>query len=375
MRIVQIWPELEPGDRGKAALDFIQELARQDAKPIVISAGGALVARLELHDVQHIPLPLNKKPFWAMALVRRLRSVLQNLNADVVHVHGRLTAQVVWRAWDGMDVNTRPSLVTHVDGYYSPSRRDVGLVSGPCVIASSDGIASHLKAHLGEKLVNPTHIVHWGISSREFDRSKPVSGQWHLRFLNSYPQLEGKNWWLYSGPLSEKGELKVFLHALARAVTSREDLLGLVVGASKGGDLHHIRKLEQLAQELGLEGKVLFLGERKDLRELYASSQLTFSLASPGEPSGQSAMQALAMGCSVVAYKDTCAGEVLEGCFPKGVVERGDSQALCDVGLALMEQQDKVELNGFFHEEIVKKTINIYRDLVGSSIRAEADYV
>ncbi|WP_444921675.1 glycosyltransferase [Microbulbifer sp. CnH-101-G] len=367
MKIVQVWPELEPGEVGKVALEFIQELARQGVKPVVISTGGALVNRLELHDIQHIQLSLNKKPFLSVAFARRLRNVLQSLNADVIHVHGRLTAQLVWRAWRGMDVGARPSLITHVDQYFSPGRRDAGLISGQSVIASSTGIANHLQQHFGEKLADPAHVVHWGINSREFDRSKPVSSQWHLRFLNSYPQLEGKNWWLYSGSLSEKGELRTFLQALAQAKESRDDLLGLVVGVPQGGDLRYVRKLEQLAEELGLEGCVLFLGERKDLRELYASSQLAFCLSDSGEPNGKNAMQALAMGCAVVAYKDTCAGEVLAHCFAQGVVERGSPQALCDVGLTLMVQRDKAELHGFFHEDIVKKTVNIYRNLSATS--------
>ncbi|GAB2900127.1 glycosyltransferase family 4 protein [Microbulbifer echini] len=372
MRIVQVWPELEPGDTGKAALEFIQELTRQGVKPVVISAGGALVARLELHGIQHTQLPLNKRPILAIAMVRRLRNALQGLNADVIHVHGRLAAQLVWRAWRGMEESARPSLVTHVDQYYLPNRRDAGLTGGHSVIVSSQGIADHLREHYGEKLAEPVAVVHQGISSREFDRSKPIPSQWHLRLLNSYPQLEGKNWWLYSGSLSEEGELDVFLQALAHAVNRSENLFGLVVGALREDDLRYVRKLEQQARELGLEGRVLFLGDRKDLRELYASSQLTFCLDGAKEPSGKSAIQALAMGCPVLAYRDSCAGEILARCFPEGMVERESPSTLSEVGLALMARGAKAELYGFFYEDAVKQTVSFYRSLRDFSLMGEA---
>ncbi|BBM04218.1 glycosyltransferase [Microbulbifer sp. GL-2] len=367
MRIVQVWPELEPGDTGKAALDFVQELSRQGCEPIVISAGGALVARLELHGIKHIQLPVNKKPFLTTRLVRRLAKTIAGLQADIVHVQGRLAALLVWRAWRSMDETSRPGLVTHADCIQPPSRRDMGLISGERVIAASSGVAGQLQEHYGEKLAAPACVIPRGISAKEFDSSKPVSGQWHLRLLNSYPQLEGKNWWLFSGDLSLDGELGAFLKGLAHAADRREDIFGLVVGEQQEGDLRNVRELELQVQELGLEGRVLFLGARRDMRELYASSQLLFSLARPLDSCGKNAMAALAMGCPVVAYKDTCAGDVLTHCFSQGVIERGGADALSEVGLALTDRPLKAGLHSFFHEDLVKQTINLYRELRDAS--------
>ncbi|MFA0810787.1 glycosyltransferase [Microbulbifer epialgicus] len=360
MRIVQVWSALESGGAGKATLDFIQELVQQGHKPVVISAGGALVARLKLHGIEHIQLPLHKKPVWSQGLVRRLRSALEELQADVIHVHGRLPALLVWRAWRKMPKEARPRLVTQVDHCYPPSRGNAALVAGDSVIASSQCVADYLNERYG---VQQVRVIHRGVSHREFDRSKPVSGQWQLRLLNDYPQLEGKNWWLYTGALSPEGELEVFLRSLSKAILSREDIQGLVVGTPQEDDLRSLRKLEQLAQRLGLDGKVLFLGARQDMRELYASSQLFFSLAGPRDPCGKNAMAALAMGCPVIAYKDSCAGEVVKHCFPQGLIERGNLEALADVALGLMNKASKVELHSFFHTDIVRKTLNLYWEL------------
>ncbi|WP_444946414.1 glycosyltransferase [Microbulbifer sp. VTAC004] len=364
MRIVQVWPELEPGDAGKAALDFIQALSQQGHEPVVISAGGALVARLKLHGIQHIQLPLNKKPLWSQPLVRRLTNILAGLQADIIHVHGRLAALLTSRAWRRMDDVNRPGLVTHVDSNRAPSRRDAGVIAGERVIATSLGVANQLQAHYGKKMVSPASVIPWGVSAKEFDRSKPISGQWHLRLLNNYPQLEGKNWWLYSGDLSLEGELGFFLQGLAYSVRGREDIMGLVIGKQQKDDLRYIRKLELYAQELGLEGRVLFLGARQDMRELYASSQVLVSLARPYEPCGRNAMAALAMGCPVIAYKDTCAGEVLAHCFPEGIVERKNVEALSEAALALTDRLVKIEFHSFYNEDLVKQTVNLYHELL-----------
>lgn len=363
MRIVQILPELDSGELARGTLDFACELVRLGHEATVISNGGELVPRLTLRGARHIQMPLHKKSLWPLRVVGRLRRLLAELEADVVHVRAPVPARITWLAWRGMPENGRPRLVTGVHGFHRKSFHGAALASGERVIAVSQCVADSLQALYGKKLQRPPQVIHRGVNTREFDRSAPVSGHWQLRLLNDYPQLEGVHWLLMPGRLaSEKGQ-EVFLQMLAAVVRQREDVFGLVVGAPDAGEEKYARKLEKMALDLGLSGNVLFLGERRDMRELYASSRICYSLSERPEPYDRTAAEALAMNCPVIAYRDGAPAEVLQRCFPQGLVERGDLNALVETSLQILDRPQPIQFSGFSLEDTTAQTLAVYEDL------------
>ncbi|MCX2780021.1 glycosyltransferase [Microbulbifer thermotolerans] len=363
MRIVQLLPELDSGDLARTTLDFASELLRLGHEAIVISNGGELVPRLTLRGGRHIRMPLQGNPLWSLRLVRRLRRTLAELEVDVVHARGAVPAWIAWRAWRGMPADKRPRLVTGAHDFYRKSFYGAALAAGERVTAVSRCVADSLQLHFSGKLNQPPRVVHYGVNTREFDRDAPVSGQWQLRLLNQYPQLEGRHWLLMPARLEPGQGLIPFLRMLA-AVVSQRDVFGLIVGDSCAGGEKYSRKLEQMAVELGLADRVLFLGPRRDMRELYASSQVCYSLAEQPEPYGRVAAEALAMNCPVVAYADCGSAEVLQRCFPQGLVERGNPDALVETTLRILDQPQMVRFSDFTHEDTAAQTLALYRELL-----------
>ncbi|SDZ86607.1 glycosyltransferase [Microbulbifer marinus] len=364
MKIVQVLPVLEADVTGKAALDFAHELVRLGHESIVISGGGELVARLTLRGSQHIEMPLHKNSLWSLRLAGRMRRLLQELQADVVHVGSYMPAWITLRAWRGMPEEQRPRLVTAAHTFYRRNFYNGILASGERVIATSRRVADQLQERCGHKLRTPPHVVYRGVNTREFDRGAPISGHWQNRLLNDYPQLEGKNWLLMPAPLSPENGQTIFLQLLAALARQREDVFGLVVGAAGQGGEKFARRLEQQAFDLGLSDKVLFLGERRDMRELYASSQITYQLAKSSDSCGMTAAEALAMNCPVISFVDGDAVEMLQQCFPQGLVERGSLDALVEASLQVLERPQKISFSGFSHEDTAAKTLAVYRDLL-----------
>lgn len=367
MRIVQILPELsgdaENAGEYKSALDFAHELVRRGHESIVVSAGGELVPRLTLRGSQHIQLPVHRKPFWSGPLVRRLVRLLQELQPDVVHLRARVPAQLGWKAWRRLPEQGRPRLVTAVHGVRQGDFYSGMLGAGDEVIASSRYIADHLQSQFGKKLQRPPQVIHRGVNTREFDRSAPISGHWQLRLLNDYPQLEGRHWLLMPGSLTPDHGQETFLQVLAALARQRGDVFGLIVGGAGPGEEKFARKLEQRALDLGLSDKVLFLGERRDMRELYASAQITYHLAEREQPCGYAVSEALAMDCPVITYRDGGPAEVLQQCFPQGLVERGSIEALVDASLQVLERRQPIDFTGFSLEETTAQTLAVYEEL------------
>ncbi|WP_323844668.1 glycosyltransferase [Microbulbifer magnicolonia] len=366
MRIVQILSDLESGVAAKAALDFAHELVRLGHESIVISSGGELVSRLTLRGSRHIQMPLHKESLWSLRHVGRLRRLLAELQADVVHVSSRMPARITLRAWRGMPEDRRPRLVTAVDGIHSRSIFNAAMASGERVVATSQRVADCLQENLRKELRVPPRVIYRGVNTREFDRDAPISGQWQLRLLNSYPQLEGKHWLLIPASLSPENGQHTFLQILAAVARRQEDVFGLVVGSAEPGREKYARALERQALELGLSDKVLFLGERRDMRELYASAQITYHLSGRADTCGMIATEALAMNCPVIAYGDGGSAEILQRCFPQGLVERDNLDALVETSLKLLECPQTIHFSGFSHEDTAAQTLALYRELCGS---------
>lgn len=366
MRIVQILPDMNDGELARGTLEFAQELVRLGHESIVISNGGELVSRLTLRGSRHIRLPVHRKSLWSFRLVGRLRRILLELRADVIQVRAPMPAWVARFAWKGMPEKERPRLVTAVHGLHSRGVYSGIMASGERVIAVSQWVADYLQENFGKKLSAPPQVIHRGVNTREFDRGAPVSGQWQLRLLNSYPQLEGNNWLLMPAPLAPGNGQRTFLQMLAAIARERDDVFGLVVGSDRGAE-KYARGLERLALDLGLDDKVLFLGERRDMRELYASSRITYQLAEKPKPFCRIVAEALAMHCPAVTYRDGGPAEVLARCFPQGLVERGSVEALAEASLEILERPQPVDFTGFSLEDTAVQTLALYDELCQSA--------
>ena len=118
MKIIQILPELHAGGVERGTLELAAFLVAEGHEAIVISNGGRLVAELEQSGARHITLPVHRKSLASLWQVRRLRRILTEEGADILHLRSRVPGWLAWLAWRGMNPRTRPRLVSTVHGFY-----------------------------------------------------------------------------------------------------------------------------------------------------------------------------------------------------------------------------------------------------------------
>ena len=199
MRIVQLVPSLEAGELAQETLEFAQELARQGQDSVVISSGGTLVSRLTLHNCRHFELPVNQAKLLNARLHRKLRKLLETLQADILLCRGPVCAWHGARILKQLGPHQRPRLVTSIDqwpsfGLLRGRRVNPALAQGELVLAASDTLGKQLSQRYvasfgaaqdtastrkgtGEKL----RTLYRGVNTRELDKNAPVSGHWHHR--------------------------------------------------------------------------------------------------------------------------------------------------------------------------------------------------
>ncbi|WP_237065460.1 glycosyltransferase [Microbulbifer guangxiensis] len=345
---------------GRATLDLGQELVRLGHESIVVSSGGELTDRLVLRGSRHLEMPLHRRSLWSLRLVRPLRKLLRELEVDVVHARAPLPAWLLWLAIRGLPEERRPRFITSVHRLYGRGLFNSIMAVGQQVTAVSAFAAEKLRQEFSRKLACKPEVVPAGVNTREFDRTAPVSGYWHQRLLNDFPQLEGRNWLLMPAALAPGHGHREFLQLLSALSLQRDDVFGLIVGEVPPGSAKFARNLERLALDLGLSDKVLFMGPRRDMRELYASARITYRLEETPPAYDRVAVEALAMGCPVIAYRSGGQTELLQQCFPQGLVDAGDTDALLKASSEILQRPEPVTSTGLGIEDMSQRVLALY---------------
>ena len=328
LTVVQLLPALESGGVERGTLEVAGEIVRRGYRSVVISAGGRLVGPLESAGSRHITWNIGRKSPLTLRHVAPLRRLLRELDADVLHPRSRVPAWVAWLAWRGMDVATRPRLLTTVHGLYSPGLNSSVMTRGQRVIAISRTVERYIHRHFPKCPPERIHVIPRGVAPEAFPTGlKPTPAwwdAWHARF----PETRGKRLLALAGRITRLKGHSDFIRMLAHLQPGRPEVHGLIVGAEDPRRLAYARELRQLASSLGLTG-LSFTGERADMPEVLAACDIVYALsADPPEAFGRTALEALALGRPVIGYDAGGTGEVLGELLPQGLVKPGDLAAL-----------------------------------------------
>ncbi|MBE3589560.1 MAG: glycosyltransferase [Firmicutes bacterium] len=156
---------LDLGGAETHVVTLAEGLLRHGWTPVVVSAGGRLVARLEAAGIRHLRAPLaSRSPLDVLRALGRVRRALREEAPDVLHAHARIPAWVSETARRGLGL----PLVTTYHGVYQAGwfwRR----VSrwGDVTIA----VSAEVKEHLVERLGAPeerVRVIPNGVDTEHF---------------------------------------------------------------------------------------------------------------------------------------------------------------------------------------------------------------
>jgi glycosyltransferase involved in cell wall biosynthesis len=330
MRVLQVLPALESGGVEQGTLEIADHLIRHGHQSLVLSAGGRMVADLERGGSEHLAWPIGRKSPWTLRLIPRLRRLLLARRIDIVHVRSRMPAWVVHLAWRGLPPDQRPHRVSTFHGFYSVGRYSAIMTRGERVIAVSESIRDHILRHYPRVDPERITVIYRGIDPQRYPPRYRPAGDWLAEWRRDFPQLDGR--WVLTLPgritrLKGHHDLLALIAGLRQAGIPAH---GLIVG---GADRRKQRYLDELHAEIGRQGlgeDISFTGQRSDLREILAVSDVVLSLSAQPESFGRTTLEALAMGRPVLGYDHGGVGEQLARLYPDGRVPVGDRRALVE---------------------------------------------
>lgn len=297
--ILQVLPRLQSGGVERGTIEITEAIRAEGWKPIVASAGGALIPHVTHAGGEHVTLPLDRKnPLIMRANALRLYQLIKQKNVSLVHARSRAPA---WSAYYAAKWAKIPFVTTFhgVYGHVGFMKRHYNsvMVKGDRVIAVSKFVMDHI---IDCYKVDPTKVrlIPRGVDFTIFDEKRAIPERiaqltkaWHLPDDDT-PVI------FCPGRLSRIKGQHVFIEALAQMKDDR--FIAVIVGTDDGHEEYRM-ELEKQIIDSGLEGKVRIDGPTNAMNEAYLLSSIVVVPSTKPESFGRTAVEAQAMGRCVVA--------------------------------------------------------------------------
>lgn len=362
---MQLLPALNSGGVERGTLDMAGALVRAGHESVVVSSGGRMVEQLEREGSRHIALPVHRKSLSSLLQVRPLRRLIEAERPDILHVRSRVPAWLTYLAWKKLDPDTRPRLVSTAHGLYSINRYSAIMASAERVIAISGCVRDYLTDNYAQYLKEPPQVIYRGVNTAEFPADLQLPAQWQEEIESEFPQLRGRRLLLMPGRLTRWKGHADFIHLVARLGRERQDVHGVIVGGAEANKQHYETELRQLADELDIGDRLTFAGRRSDMRYWYKRASIVYNLSTRPEPFGRTVIEAAAIGTPIVGYDIGGPAESLRACFPRGLIDNGDREALYRKTLELLDGDAHSALDpAFTLDTQARRTIELYQSLL-----------
>jgi glycosyltransferase involved in cell wall biosynthesis len=361
LTIVQVLPALASGGVERGTLEVGRYLVEHGHRSIVISAGGRLVEQLQREGSEHVAWDIGRKSLWTLRIVPRLRRFLIEQEVDILHARSRMPAWIAYLAWRSMDRNARPRFITTVHGLYSVNAYSAVMSKGERVIAVSETVRDYILRNYPNVAAGRITVIPRGIDPHAYPLGYRPSAEWLAAWQAQYPQLGGKKVLALPGRITRLKGHEDFIALIGQLTKLGEPVHGLIIGGASAKKLRYLNELKNKIRLAGLTDAITFTGQRDDLREIMAVSDIVLSLSTQPESFGRTVLEALSLGVPVVGYDHGGVGEQLRRLYPPGQIALGDIDALVrkcrDIQAA-----SRIKLNAHLPtlEDMLASTLAVY---------------
>lgn len=361
MKIVQILPRLNEGGVEVETVELSRELVCSGHESIVISNGGKFVSTIENDKGKHIKFDVaSKNIFTAPFRIYKLHKIFKKLNPDIIHVRSRVPAWLAYFANKTLNI----PFVTTVHGFNSVNLYSKIMTEGDAVICVSNGVKEYIRKHYNTPSKKIT-IIHGGIDLDKFN-TKNIN----LLFIDEFKkQYDLNNKFIVSvvGRVTQLKDIETFIKAITKLKRQIPNIKALIVGGVQKDKQSYFQDLKKLVKELELEDEVIFTGSQNNIAEIYALSDVVVSSSKKPESFGRSVAEAIAMNTPVVATNHGGVKDIIIDGVNGYFFEVEDSKDLANkiikVKNLLFDGHNYIK-NNFSLEQITKKTLDVYRQVI-----------
>src|SRR5574340_730077 len=364
LTILQLLPALESGGVERGTLEVAHALVERGHRALVMSAGGRMVPPLIEAGAEHVAWPIGAKSFKTLLLVSRLRKFLLEQKVDILHARSRVPAWIAYLAWRGMNPATRPRFVTTVHGMYGVNRYSRIMTRGEVVIAVSETVRDYILHNYPDTQPARIRVIHRGVEGRAYPHGWKPDPAWHSAFLAQFPNTAGKLIVTLPGRITRLKGHETFIELIAQLKRRGLPVHGLIAGGASASKRRYLQKLRYRVRSMGLDADISFTGQRDDLKNILAISNLVLSLSTQPESFGRTTLEALRLGVPTAGFDHGGVGEILRAVYPAGLLPFGRIDAACPTIAQLLQEPEPVPQGDFFPlKSMLDQTLALYRQL------------
>ena len=370
--IVQILPALERGGVERGTIEMAQAIEKAGGRAVVISSGGPLERHILRCGGTHHTLPVHvKNPLKWSSVRRRLQQILQDENADIVHVRSRAPAWIALPVAKKLHIPT----VSTVHGRFQAHSIFKRFYNGKIIkVDHVIAISKYIKQLITSQFVGVEErmtVIHRGVDIDVFD-PQAVNQTRIINFADSVALPEEMPVvMLPARPTLWKGH-EVLLDALA--LIKDTPFICLFVGAADGKQTF-IDRITKYGTGLGLEGRFRLSHAVDDMPAAMMVADVVVMPSITPEPFGRVALEAQAMGRPVVAFDHGGAAESIKHGQTGWLATPGDAENLAACIRQALELQgaerqmlaDKSRAHierSFSTTRMCNETVKIYRRIL-----------
>jgi glycosyltransferase involved in cell wall biosynthesis len=369
--LLQVLPHLNSGGMVSGAVEISNFLKNKGGKSIIVSSGGYREQELLKNDASIIHLPVEtKNPFLIYLNKNRLKKIILKYNVNLVHARSRAPA---WSAYLAAK-ETNTSFITTFHGTYGTEslikkKYNSVMLKGDYTIAISKFIKKHIEKEY--KKSNNIFVIARGINEKVFS-PKSVTTARIISAAKKIKTDEFKKTILMPGRLTSWKGHEIAIRALSLI---EDNNIKLVILGDLQKRFKYKRNLEKLTLELGLNDKVLFLEQTRDLPAYLMLADLVISCSTKPEAFGRTILEAQAMGRPVLAFNHGGSVELIKEnkngiLSPVSDIEEFAKNINKSLTLSLKEREKisnesiKMVNQKYLTSNMCKKTINLYKNLI-----------
>ncbi len=288
------------------------------------------------HEVEVTTYPLFKYPPYDLALACKMLEVIEAHDLDLLHVHYAIPHAISAFLARQMNPNRRIRFITTLHGtditivgndksYYPVTRFGIQQSDGVTAVSNFLRVETRRLFEIERDIEVIPNFV-------DTQRFRPDPNP----CLRQRVAPGGERVLLHMSNFRKVKRLPVVLRTFARVAEKLPARLLLV------GDGPERASSEELARELGVHDRVLFLGKQDSVERFFQAADL-FLLPSEFESFGLSALEAISCGVPVIGARGGGLPELVEDERTGFIREPGDADAMGEAAIDYLESTSRQE--------------------------------
>ncbi|PID37835.1 MAG: glycosyl transferase family 1 [Pseudomonadales bacterium] len=371
MIVMRLLSSLKHDESERGIYQLGHKLVKEGHTSIIIASADSndkLAKRLEKDGSIYYQLAMYKKSWWALLQTIPLRLLIEKHKPDIIHVHSRTPAWVLFWALKGARLKKKPHIVSTMYGYYPANLYGRALlVNADAIITVSDSVAEHLNQMLSQTNLpqKPNIRIYRGVNTRRYPYRHNPSVFWLRKIFSEFPELEHKKWLVFPTIIGKQYGQEWLIDILGNLQNDFPNIHAIIMDDDKdNGDVEY-NEFRQRAFALSLDNRITFIGKnRNDIREWLSAANLVLALANEPESIGLPILKALHLGTPVVGWDKGAYSEILRTLYPQGLIKKNNSHAVCKTIKHQLETAYHPPMsNQFTLKQTITETLKLYEIL------------